>query len=508
MNSQRPRTISELVTIDTEDFHTFLVEELTDKEQANKSLKATGNPYKWAKILTDVLKQVLWNNSNEILPLNLRLLLTSCFSIINSKHQSPDVSKSYIYGLSVIEYNLFLDSSKCEILCLLNSFIASYGSSFYPDLNFILTSSSTAYSLAENVGNASVWQSILCLFVTLLKTYGLSAYDLTTNVLFLAKPNLLKHLLGSLRELIERCDKSVIKKDSKFFTSTEVRGRRQRKQKRLETTYIFAKSDIETSELIHNITSILLLAREYVERCQVLVSKEHRAWIEAVILSIMELSYINTFVELPLRVKEQIFELATALVLFPGTAKAPTNQLLLQLTHFLEKAKESGELDTNRYIVAVQGAINIEASTRSAEIISYKELVVEQNRKLLESFLGNKVNSIEVQTEAIIRDEKAKNHHENALEGAEEMKVDVMEEVKAIPSVMEVPAKIAEDELKIADRKVESEPRVSGKGVEDEDKKKEEVIRAEENKVNEKEQKALEIEDSDSSIDVPPINFN
>jgi len=530
MNSLKPRTISEVVTIEIEEFRTCLLEGLIDN--VHKSLKSTTNPYKWLRTLIDVIRQVLWHNSNEILIINLELLLTTCFDIINSKQRNPDVTKSFIYGLSVIEYNLFLNASKCEILCLLIDFIKAYSTSLYPNLNFILTASSTAYSLTENINDVNVWQYVLQLIITLLRVYGFSAYDLTTSVIFLAKPNLLKNLLSDLRELVERCDKSVIKKDSKFFTSTEVRGHRQRKKKKVDAIYIFAKSEIETAELIHNISSTLLLLKEYVERCQVIITKEHRASIEAIVLSVMELSYINTFVEFPLDVKELIFDLVCAMILFPGVAKAPSEQLLLQFTHFIGKAKESDDqLNLEKYTVAIQGTIS-EMSSGGGEMISYKELIIEQNRRMLEGFLGVKANSVETQTEAIVLPktiiasetlydkEGVKIHLKKIEPHYEEVKeVVYVEKLTNEGNKEETNANIEEnknnteeinDNIERSKDNIEEIKEINIKETKKVDMEEKKEIGMEEKKVEKHKEgnNIFEIEDSDSSIDVPAINFD
>jgi hypothetical protein len=51
-----------------------------------------------------------------------------------------------------------------------------------------------------------------------LATYGTSYYDVATDIIFVLDPTLAKSLLTDLRDLIERFDRSIFKKEERYFT--------------------------------------------------------------------------------------------------------------------------------------------------------------------------------------------------------------------------------------------------------------------------------------------------
>eukprot|EP01022_Parablepharisma_sp_SALTPOND_P012967 TRINITY_DN168_c0_g1_i2.p1 TRINITY_DN168_c0_g1~~TRINITY_DN168_c0_g1_i2.p1 ORF type:complete len:787 (-),score=74.75 TRINITY_DN168_c0_g1_i2:3322-5682(-) len=421
--AQKPRTITDLVEVDPPVFHTFLLEDLLgkDKIQGKQTLDSdTHTANRRVQVFLEVIKRVLWHTSDTVVSVNLYNVLKVCFEILKSRHQSPDKTKEFIHGLSIPEYNLFLDLTKSEVLNFLTSCLQSYGTSLYSSLSFILKSMREAYILSENTSNSYLWQGMLQLLTTLIKTYGASCYDLVTEVLFIAEPNVFKALLADFRELIERYDKSVIKKGEKFFTSTEFRGTRKHKKKKLEPgTYTSSKAETETEEIEGNVEAVMKLLKEYVERCHIFIKKEHRATIEAVVINIMDLSYIHTFVEFPINTKRDVLNLVHSLIAFPGTIKPlalkERHQLVSAFMHFLQKAKECEhfpELRIDQYIVTIQQLtgeipiVGVGRKTQEGEAISYKELVVAQNKKMLDTFLGNKTGSVGIQTEEIAKEEK------------------------------------------------------------------------------------------------------
>jgi len=432
INLQKPRKINENVEFDQSIFHTILFEIHNKESMPSKiTLKHETNCYVALAKLRNflmILRQILTKSSeNAILYLDLGKSIKTLIEILKIKHQNPNITGEYVNGMQSQDFNYFLDLAKCEIIGFLAEFISQFGQNLYSFLSYLLKSIREIYSISENnQPNSEIFISLLQLLKIILSQYGASCYDLITEILFVCEPNIFKNLLSSFRDLIERYDNSVIKKDAKFFMSAEFRGSRKQekriaqKKKKVENIAELAGIEIiETNLLEKKICVMCEVIQKYISECQLLILKENRASIENTIFSILDLSYIYTFAEFPDNIKITILDCAYNLIKYPSNLgihyTKETHRFASVFLNYVQKAR-SNELFSNSIIHEKLNfyisALNLQVSEttitgpgrrfQEGEIISYREMILQQNKKLVESVIGsNKQISKEIQTNPI-----------------------------------------------------------------------------------------------------------
>ncbi len=235
MTAQRPRVISDLVLYDPSGFHTGLLEDCIakDKVQGKSVVQQERNAQcalRRARAFISLIKQIVWGTSNAMVPFDLKFLWKLVSEIMALRTMGPDYSQEFINGLPSAEYNLFLTETKLELLSFATALIQRSGSSLYSVLGTILSTVRSAYSdnsypliTSAYRKNPLVWTGLIGLVRTGLTVFGASFFDLATDVLFVLEPDVPRTLLGDFRELIERYDRSVVKKGEKYFSVPLIR---------------------------------------------------------------------------------------------------------------------------------------------------------------------------------------------------------------------------------------------------------------------------------------------
>lgn len=262
----------------------------------------------------------------------------------------------------------------------------------------------------------------------------------------------------------------------------------------------------------------LLVIRSFIEKCRNFIKPDQRVLIEVVAMNLLEISSTQNFNELQTSIKKEILGLTFEILLVPKESLfSSTKEGVQFLKSFInlvgnltkEETECLGKLSNftslNKIFIDIWQLNTQQNETKNdLQIESFKDFIREQNKELINNFLGHK---------ASIAEKKIFNNDETQTEGIEAKKdnpltaeTNILQPSKETPSL-----EVAQQILLEAMQNVVINPIIPEQKTLNIVREVAPEIKIEKpiEKIHEKpaERLIMEEDNDDSSIDVPPIQF-
>lgn len=155
IRAEKPKIATKIIQMDVNSVKTLFLDEYFPKEktQTKQTIRFEGNRHKAferTEFLLSLIETILDDIPDTIASLDLNEMTNFLLKTLNEHKVKLGSEEEFVNGLSISDYNMFLNATKLKIFHLLSLLVSKYGSSMYSFLGKILKETRKIFLNADN----------------------------------------------------------------------------------------------------------------------------------------------------------------------------------------------------------------------------------------------------------------------------------------------------------------------------------------------------------------------